>query len=178
MILTETPLPGAFVIDVEPHVDERGFFARTWDVDQFAALGLSTAIVQCSVAFNHRAGTLRGMHYQEEPFGEVKIVRCTSGAIFDVIVDLRSTSPTYMRHYGVTLSAKNRRALYVPIGFAHGYQTLEDESEASYLMSAAYAPHAARGVRWDDPAFAIEWPPAVERVISARDRTYPDYQPS
>ena len=175
MIFAETPLAGAFVIDVEPREDERGFFARAWCRDEFAEQGLSTDVVQCNVSFNHHQGTLRGMHYQVAPHAEVKLVRCTRGAIYDVIVDLRPDSPTHTRWLGVELTAENRRALYIPEGFAHGYQTLADGTETFYQVSAFWAPEAERGVRWDDPAFGIAWPdPPGERVISERDATYPD----
>ena len=177
MIFTPTTLGGAVVIDLERHEDERGFFARTWCVREFEAEGLSTRLVQSSVAFNERRGTLRGMHYQRAPFGEVKLVRCTRGALYDVIVDLRPDSPTYLGWFGVELSAANGRTLYVPEGFAHGYQTLEDGTEALYQMSQFHAPQAAGGARWDDPAFAIEWPPAERRIMSERDANWPDYQP-
>jgi len=177
MIFTAAPLAGAFVLDVEPHSDERGFFARSWCRDEFAAHGLSTALVQCNVSRNRLAGTLRGLHYQAAPYAEVKLVRCTMGAIYDVIVDLRPGSPTHAHHFGVVLTAENHRALYVPEGFAHGFLTLADESEVLYQMSEFYHPDASRGVRWNDPVFGIAWP-AVPRVISDRDSRYPDFDPS
>jgi dTDP-4-dehydrorhamnose 3,5-epimerase len=176
MIFTETTIAGAFVIDPERVLDERGFFARTWCDREFAAHGLNAGLVQCNIAFNVRAGTLRGLHYQAPPHAEAKLVRCTRGAVYDVIVDLRESLPTFLAHYACVLSMENRRMLYVPEGVAHGYQTLEDESEVFYQMSAAYAPTHARGVRWDDPLFAIDWP-AAERLINARDRSYPDFVP-
>jgi dTDP-4-dehydrorhamnose 3,5-epimerase len=172
-----TELAGAFVVELEPHADERGFFARTWCADEFAAHGLATTFVQGNVSFNHQAGTMRGMHWQAEPHAEDKLVRVTAGAVWDVVVDLRPGSPTYLRHVGVRLDAANRTALFVPKGFAHGFLTLEDATEVVYQMSAFYAPEAARGARWDDPAFAIDWPAEV-RVISDRDATYPDYRPA
>jgi dTDP-4-dehydrorhamnose 3,5-epimerase len=175
MIFTETPLRGAFVIEPEPERDERGFFARTWCQHEFAARGLDARPVQCSVSFNPAAGTLRGLHYQAAPFEEVKIVRCTSGAVFDVIVDLRPDSPTLARHVHVVLSAANRKMLYVPRGFAHGFQTLEDASEVEYQISQFYQPAFARGVRWNDPAFEIPWPAAARRIMSERDRTFRDF---
>jgi dTDP-4-dehydrorhamnose 3,5-epimerase len=176
VIFTETPLHGAWVIDVEPLRDERGIFARTFDVDAFAERGLSTKVVQCSTSFNTHAATLRGLHYQAAPHGEAKLVRCTSGAVYDVIVDLRPDSTTHRRWHAVELSAANRRSIYVPVGFAHGFQTLAGGSELSYSMDAPHVPEAARGVRWDDPAFSIGWPqPARERAISERDRSYPNY---
>lgn len=178
MIFTPTELDGAYVIDVEPREDERGFFARAWAQDEFAELGLSTEVVQANIAFNLRNGTLRGMHFQRDPHAEVKVVRCTRGALYDVIVDLRPSSPTHTRWIGVELTAENRRMLYVPKGFAHGYQTLADDTEAYYQVSAAYAPDAEGGVRWDDPAFGIDWPDPEPPVMSEKDRTWPDYRPS
>ena len=174
MIFTETRLAGAFTIDVEPHEDERGFFARVWDGEEFAQHGLDTRVVQSSIAYNRAAGTLRGLHFQALPFAETKLVRCTRGAIWDVVVDLRPGSPTFLEWVAVELSAENRRTLYVPEQFAHGYQTLEDGSEVWYQMSAPYAPQAARGLRWDDPKLGIDWPPAERRVISERDLAWPD----
>jgi dTDP-4-dehydrorhamnose 3,5-epimerase len=176
LIFEETPLRGAFVIDLEPLADERGFFARTWCQREFEAHGLETRLVQCSVSFNNQAGTLRGLHYQATPFEEVKVVKCTSGAIFDVIVDLRSGSPTYAEHYSVILSSANRRMLYIPHGFAHGFQTLEQDTEVAYQMSQFYQPDFSRGVRWNDPAFGIVWPATENRSINDRDRTYPDFR--
>lgn len=176
MRFTETELPGAFVIELERREDERGFFARAWCEQEFAENGLDTRISQSNLSYNQRAGTLRGMHYQAPPHAEVKLVRCTRGAVYDVIVDLRPASSTYMRWIGVELSAENGRALYVPEGFAHGYQTLADDTETYYQVSAPYAPTAERGVRWDDPAFGIDWPPADDRVISTKDRAWPDYR--
>lgn len=175
MIFLDTPLDGVFVIEPELIVDERGFFARTWCEQEFAVRGLETRLVQCSISFNKHSGTLRGLHYQAPPHEEVKIVRCTAGAIFDVIVDLRPGLPTFARHYAVVLSASNRRILYVPRGFAHGFQTLEPETEVAYQMSEFHRPDASRGVRWDDPSFAIPWPAAQNRIIAHRDRTYPDF---
>jgi dTDP-4-dehydrorhamnose 3,5-epimerase len=176
MILVDTPLPGAYVIDLERLDDDRGWFARTFAAEEFVAHGLNPAVVHCNVSFNSRAGTLRGMHYQVAPHAECKLVRCTRGAIYDVIVDLRPDSSTYLRWFGVGLDADEGRSLYAPEGCAHGFQTLVDESEVLYQMSHEYVPSHARGVRWDDPAFAIEWPDA-ERTISERDRTYPDFIP-
>ena len=177
MIFTPTELEGAFVVDLEPIEDERGFFARAWDRVEFAERGLSTELAQCNLSFNHRRGTLRGMHFQVEPHAEAKLVRCTRGAIYDVVVDLRPDSPTRTRWLGVELSGDNRRMLYVPEGFAHGYQTLVDETETYYHVSAFYAPAAERGVRWDDPAFGIEWPDPDPPVMSEKDRAWPDYEP-
>jgi dTDP-4-dehydrorhamnose 3,5-epimerase len=176
VILTPAPLPGAFVVEVEPVRDERGLFARTFAAEEWERAGLDPAVVQCSVSANDRAGTLRGMHYQAAPFEESKLVRVTRGAIHDVLVDLRPASPTYCRWFAAELTADNRRALHVPPGVAHGFLTLVDGSEVSYQISQRYSPAHARGVRWDDPAFGIEWP-AAPRVISERDRTYPDFAP-
>jgi dTDP-4-dehydrorhamnose 3,5-epimerase len=170
-------IPGAFVIEPEQLADERGFFARTWSDREFAEHGLNPTLVQCSISFNLCAGTLRGMHYQAPPHAEAKLVRCTRGAIHDVIVDLRESSPTFLGHFACELTMENRRMLYIPEGLAHGYQTLEDASEVFYQMSADYAPTHARGVRWDDPRFGIVWPAAAERIINARDRGYPDFVP-
>lgn len=177
MIFTPTELDGAYLVDLKPREDERGFFARAWCRDEFAAHGLSTELAQCNISFNHRKGTLRGMHYQAVPHTEVKLVRCTRGAIWDVIVDLRPDSPTRARWLGVELTADNRRMLYVPEGFAHGYQTLLDATETFYHVSAPYAPEAEGGVRWNDPAFRIDWPDADRPFMSEKDRAWPDYQP-
>jgi dTDP-4-dehydrorhamnose 3,5-epimerase len=176
MIFTELPLSGAYVIEPELHVDERGFFARLWCQDEFAARGLETRLVQCSLSHNRNAGTLRGMHYQVAPYEEVKIVRCTRGAIFDVIIDLRPDSPTAWRHCGVELTALNRKMMYIPRGFAHGFQTLQDDTEVTYQMSEFYHPASARGLRWNDPAFGISWPPVEHRIMAQRDATYPDFE--
>jgi dTDP-4-dehydrorhamnose 3,5-epimerase len=174
MILFETSLKGAFLIQPEKREDERGFFARTWCQREFAMHGLATQWVQCNISFNKRRGTLRGMHYQASPYGEAKLVRCTRGAIYDVVIDLRPDSSTFKHHLAIVLSAQNYKMLYIPEGMAHGFQTLENNSEVSYQMSQFYAPDYGRGVRWDDPAFKIPWPDD-ERIISARDRKYPDF---
>ncbi len=177
MRFTETPLAGAWVIDVDRHEDERGFLARTFDRDEWVARGMDPVVVQCNTSYNARAGTLRGLHFQVEPHGEPKLVRCTRGAVFDVVVDLRPDSPTHRRWFAAELSAANGRALHVPAGLAHGFQTLQDASEVLYMMGNEYVPEAASGVRFDDPAFAIAWPPPPggRRVISERDAGYPDY---
>src|SRR6202034_747230 len=172
MIFKESPLPGAFIVDLELHSDERGFFARSYCPDEFAAQGLTTPLRQCSVSYNARKGTLRGLHYQVAPHEEYKLVRCTAGAIFDVIVDIRQSSPTYRRWYGTELTMANRLALFIPPGFAHGFVSLTDGAEVYYMISPAYAPEFSRGLRWSDPAFRIEWP-LVPAVISARDAAYP-----
>jgi dTDP-4-dehydrorhamnose 3,5-epimerase len=173
LIFEETELKGAFRIEPEELRDERGFFARVWCQQEFVAHGLNPKLAQCSISFNRKKGTLRGMHYQVAPHEEAKLVRCTSGAVHDVIIDLRPESATFKRHYATVLSYANRQMLYIPARFAHGFQTLEDDTEVLYLISDFYVPESARGVRWDDPAFGIEWP-AGERIISQRDRTYPD----
>ncbi|MDX6723415.1 MAG: dTDP-4-dehydrorhamnose 3,5-epimerase [Solirubrobacteraceae bacterium] len=175
MRFTEAPLAGAWVIDPDRRSDERGFFARTFDREEFAARGLESAVVQCSTSYNTRAGTLRGMHFQAAPHGEPKVVRCTQGAIYDVIVDLRPDSPTHRRWFATELSAENGRAVYIPVGVAHGFQTVADASEVLYMMGHEYVPEAASGVRWDDPAFGIAWPDCHQRIMSDRDRSYPDY---
>lgn len=172
-----TDFDGLHVVDMEPRCDMRGFFARTWCAREFEAAGLESRLVQCSMSYNIRRGTLRGMHYQVQPFEEVKLVRCTAGAILDVVIDLRPESPTYMKHCAVELSAANRRGLYIPTGFAHGFQTLADETEVFYQMSEFFAPEYGRGVRWNDPAFSINWP-VPEPIILDRDDAYPDYVPA
>ena len=174
MRCVDTGLPGAFLIEIEPRCDERGFFARTFCEDEFAARGLSIHFAQCNTSYNLRAGTVRGMHWQDEPHAEAKLVRCTAGRIFDAIVDLRRGSPTRGRWFAVELSARTRRMLYVPEGFAHGFQTLRDHSEVFYQMSRPFTPAAARGFRWDDPAVGIRWP-LPPAAISARDRDLPAF---
>jgi dTDP-4-dehydrorhamnose 3,5-epimerase len=170
MIVRATPLEGVYEVEQERLADERGFFARTYDLD---ALG---PIVQMSTSFNVRAGTLRGLHFQAEPHGEAKLVRCTRGAIWDVAVDVRDGSPTLHRWHGVELNEDNGLALFIPPGFAHGFQTLTDATEVLYAMSTPHVAQAARGVRWDDPALGIDWPdpPSAGRTMSPRDATYPD----
>lgn len=174
MIFRETPLRGAYLIELEKREDERGFFARSWCETEFKNQGLNTRIAQCNVSLNWKAGTLRGLHYQIKPFEESKLVRCTRGALYDVIVDIRRGSPTYRKPLGVELTQDNGMMLYVPEGFAHGFLTLKDETEVFYQISEFYAPDAARGFRWNDPAFDIAWPAEV-KVISDRDRSYPDF---
>ena len=178
MIFTPLELAGAFLVELEPRADDRGFFARAWCRDEFERHGLNPALEQCNLSFNHVRGTLRGMHFQREPHAEAKLIRCTRGAIFDVIVDLRPSSPTFTRWVGVELTEENRSALYVPEGFAHGYQTLADATETLYQVSVSYAPDAEGGARWDDPTFGIRWPQADERVISEKDRSWPDFEPA
>jgi dTDP-4-dehydrorhamnose 3,5-epimerase len=168
----ESPLAGAYTIELERLEDERGFFARSFCAEEFAARGLEVVMPQSSVSFNARRGTLRGLHYQAEPHAEDKLVRCTAGAIYDVIVDLRPGSPTARRWFGVELSAANHRSLFIPKGLAHGFLTLHDDTEVLYMISAPYAPGFERGVRWNDPAIGISWPTAPS-VVSARDAAYP-----
>jgi dTDP-4-dehydrorhamnose 3,5-epimerase len=177
--LVATPLPGAYVVELEPLRDERGHFARTYDAAAFAEAGLDARVAQCNTSFNVAAGTLRGLHYQAEPHGEGKLVRCTRGSVWDVAVDLRPESETFCRWFGVELRADGVASYFIPAGFAHGFQTLEPDSEVYYQMTYHYVPEAARGVRWDDPAFAIEWPvpPEGGRMLSERDATYPDFVP-
>jgi dTDP-4-dehydrorhamnose 3,5-epimerase len=172
MLFTETKLKGAYVVDLELREDERGFFARSWCANEFEKHGLNPCLSQCNVSFNKRRGTLRGMHYQVAPFAEAKLVRCTMGAIYDVIIDLRPDSPTFKQWVSAELTAENRRALYIPEDFAHGFQTLLDDSEVFYQMSEFYHPEGACGVRWDDPAFGVEWAVA-ETVISEKDQMFP-----
>lgn len=174
MIYTETSLKGAFVIDPEPVADERGMFARVWCAQELELHGLCPRWVQSSVSVNRRKGTLRGMHYQVAPNEEVKLVRCTAGSIYDVIVDLRSTSPTYGQYVGLLLTADNHRSLYIPKQFAHGFLTLQDNSEVSYHMSEFYAPSSARGIRWDDPLLHIEWPEPI-KMVSGKDLVWPGF---
>lgn len=176
MILRPTKLTGTVIVEAEPLGDERGFFARTFARDEFLAAGLDPDVNQCSVSFNVVAGTLRGLHYQAAPFAESKLVRCTKGAIYDVVVDLRPGSATFCEWIAIELSAENRLGLFIPKGMAHGFQTLEDESEVYYQISERYESSAARGVRWNDPRFGIEWPTA-DRVMSERDRSFADFVP-
>ncbi len=175
MRFTETELPGVFIVALERREDERGFFARIWDPDELAANGLERRLAHASIAWNERAETLRGLHYQAPPHAETKLVRCTRGAIYDVVVDLRPDSPTYKRWLAVELAEDDGRMLYVPEGFAHGYQTRADGTETLYLISERYVPEAQRGVRWDDPAFGIEWPATPPGTMSERDRGWPDF---
>jgi len=176
MIFKETKLKDAYVIEIEKLEDRRGFFARAWCQREFEAHGLVSRVVQANISYNRKKGTLRGLHYQVAPYAETKLVRCTRGAIYDVIVDLRPDSPTYMQWLGVELTAENYKMLYVPEGFAHGFQTLTDETEVTYQVSQFYTPGAEGGVRYNDPAFGIEWPLTVQ-VISDKDQNWPDYSP-
>jgi dTDP-4-dehydrorhamnose 3,5-epimerase len=175
MIFHDTAIAGVYVIEPERLEDERGFFARIWSPAALESKGLNPRIAHMSVSFNHRKGTLRGMHYQAEPMAEAKIVRCTQGAIHDVALDLRRASPTFLRWVAFELTASNRRMLYIPEGLAHGFQTLRDETEVLYAIGEEYSPQHARGVRWNDPAFGIAWPDDT-RTMNERDRSYPDFQ--
>ena len=175
MRFRETPLAGAFVVELEPHQDVRGQFARTWCANEFAAHGLPTEHVQSSISRNVRRGTVRGMHMQLAPSREGKLVRCTRGAIYDVAVDLRPGSSTYLQHFGVQLDAERLNALYIPPQMLHGFQTLTDDSDVTYQMTDVYAPDLGFGARWDDPAFGITWPNRSDCVILPRDASYPDF---
>jgi dTDP-4-dehydrorhamnose 3,5-epimerase len=171
VIFTQTKLAGAYLVDAERRIDPRGFFARIWCREEFSAHGLDPNLVQCSISFNEVRGTLRGMHYQQKPHEEVKLVRCTTGEIYDVIVDLRANSPTRYQWTATILSAENRRSLYIPQGFAHGFQTLTDKVEVFYQMSEFYHPDSARGLPWNDPVIGIDWP--IDNVIiSDRDAAF------
>ena len=174
MLFTSTRIPDVFVVAPDTFTDERGIFAIAWKPDEFEAHGLDTRIAQGSMALTRKRGSIRGLHYQAAPFGEAKVVRATQGAIFDVAVDLRPESPTYLQWVGYELSAANRLMMYVPTGCAHGYQTLEDDTEVFYFVSAKYSPPHQRGVRWNDPAFGIEWPLGPPTTINERDATFPD----
>ena len=175
MTFIETPLPNVWLIEPELLRDERGYFARFYCEEDFRAHGLTSTFVQSSVSFNLRKGTLRGMHWQADPHGEAKLVRCTRGAVYDVVLDLRRESPTYRRWHAVELSAETHRGLFVPVGCAHGYQTLTDRAEVTYQISGPYVADSARGVRWNDPKFGIRWPACDSRILSARDSSFPDF---
>lgn len=174
MIFTKTLLKGAYLIDLEPREDERGFFGRSWCRQEFIEHGLNPHLVQCNISFNKKHGTLRGMHYQADPYQEAKLVRCTSGEIYDVIIDLRPNSVTFKNWSAFTLTGSNHQALYIPEGIAHGFQTLTDNTEVFYQMSEFYHPESARGVRWDDPGFNIKWP-INGIIISEKDKSYPNW---
>jgi len=175
MLVQSTPLNAAAVIEMEPIRDDRGFFARSFCKKTLAEHGISFDVVQANMAFNHQAGTLRGMHFQVPPFCEQKIISCYQGAIYDVIIDLNRNSPTFGKSYGLTLSAENRLSLYVPKGFAHGYQTLNDNASIHYMVSEHYTPTHESGVRWNDLAFGIEWPQVEELIISPKDKQWKDF---
>lgn len=174
MIFRETKLTGAFIIEVEKKEDERGFFSRTWSAREFEARGLDAGVAECNVSFNKKKGTLRGLHFQCAPFAQNKLVRCTRGAVYDVVVDLRPDSETFKQWVATELNEENLLMFYIPEGLAHGFQTMKENTEIFYQMSEIYVPECSRGVRWDDPAFGIEWPEA-ERIIIDRDRNYPDF---
>lgn len=174
MIYTETKLKGAFIVDIAPNIDKRGFFARSWCVQESVDAGLNTSLVQCNISFNDKKGTLRGMHFQKSPFGEIKLVRCTRGGIYDVIIDIRPESDTFRQWVAVELTQDNYRSLYIPEGFAHGFCTLEDNTEVFYQMSSEYVSKAAAGIRWNDPSIDIEWP-EMEYILSQRDMQFPDF---
>lgn len=176
LIFTPTSIPGAYIVDIEPRRDDRGFFTRSWCVNEFERNGLNARLVQCNISFNQQRGTLRGMHYQAAPHPEAKLVRCTRGAIYDVVLDLRPDSPGYLKWQGVELSDTNHRALFIPDGCAHGFQSLTDNSEVLYHMSEFYHADLARGVRWNDPAFGISWP-IPQPILSERDAALADYTP-
>lgn len=176
MIFSPAPLHGAYVVEIEKHTDERGYFGRSWCRREFGEHNLDANLVQCNVSFNNARGTLRGMHFQVPPHVETKLVRCSRGLLYDVIIDLRPSSPTFLNWFGVELTPDNGKMLYVPKGFAHGFQTLDDNTEVFYQMSEFFVPEAARGVRWDDPLFGIAWPADVTS-LSKRDREYPDAVP-
>lgn len=175
MIFRETKLKGAFIIEVEKREDDRGFFARAWCKKEFDEHGLTASMVQSNIAFSKRKGTLRGLHYQGAPYGEVKVVRCTKGSLYDVMVDLRPGSSTYRQWVGVELTSSNHKMMYVPEGFAHGYQTLEDNTEVMYQVSQFYFPAFERGIRYDDPGVGIDWP-LIDKIISDKDKGWPDCQ--
>ncbi len=175
MKFTPTDVAGAFIVDIEARTDERGFFARAFCAKEFEAHGLYSEFLQANMSFNHEAGTLRGMHWQDEPHGEVKVVRCTRGVIYDVAVDLRPSSPTYLKWAAVELSAENARAFYIPQGCGHGYLTLTPGAEVHYLVSTYYAPTHDRGALWNDPAFSIEWPQKENLIISDKDQKHPNW---
>jgi dTDP-4-dehydrorhamnose 3,5-epimerase len=177
MRFTETSLTGGYLVEPEPRGDDRGFFARLWCQQEFAERGLSASFVQCNSSFSPLGGTLRGLHYQVPPYEEIKLVRCVRGAVFDVMVDLRRDSPTYLRWFGVELAADKGTMLYVPAQCAHGYLTLQENSEVVYPVSQFYHPEAERGVRWNDPLFRIAWPNGGARNVSAKDQAWPDYTP-
>ena len=176
MRFLDTPIPGVFVIEAEPRADERGYFARTFCKQEFSDRSLCTEWVQISTSFNRRRGTLRGMHFQDAPFAEIKLVRCTRGAVYDVALDLRPHSPAYRQWFAADLTADNGRMMYIPKGVAHGFQSLADDSEVLYNIGEYYHPEASRGVRWDDPAFGIVWPVA-NPILSPKDQTWPDHGP-
>lgn len=176
MIFTETKIPGVYVIELERFEDERGFFAPSFRAKEFAERELASVFVENNISYSRRRGTLRGLHYQAEPHGQAKLVRCTRGSVFDVAVDLRPNSPTFKQWVGVNLTGENRSMLYLPVDCAHGFQTLVDDTEVFYMVSEVYIPANSAGVRWNDPAFNIEWPHTEQRILIDRDRNYPDFK--
>ncbi len=176
MKFTQTKIPGVVIIEIETKIDERGFFTYTYDAEAFEKHCVPLQVVECNLSYNAQKGTLRGMHYQADPHGQIKLVSCTRGTIYDVILDLRNDSPTCKQWVAVELDASKHNALYVPTGCAHGYQTLTDDAEVAYMMGSRFVPEAGRGVRYDDPAFAITWPAAEQRIMSEKDRSYPDWE--
>jgi len=175
LIFKETKFKGVYILEIEPIEDERGFFARTWCEEEFKVYGLNSNLVQCNISFNKRRGTLRGMHYQIPPYEEAKLVRCTKGSIYDVIIDLRPNSKTFKQWTAIELTDENRKMLYIPEGFAHGFQTLEDDTEVFYQMSQFYHPECARGIRWDDLTFSVDWPVRGDVIISYKDKNWGDF---
>ena len=175
MKFTETPLKGAFIVELEKRGDDRGFFARAFDIEEFKAHGLNPTVLQMNMSGSTHKGTLRGLHYQADPMGETKFVRCIRGAVFDVIVDMRPDSPTFKKWYGAELTPDNRKGMYIPVGFAHGHQTLVPNSEIMYAVSQVYSPEHERGLRFDDPAIRILWPLAPT-VMSDKDKKWPDFK--
>jgi dTDP-4-dehydrorhamnose 3,5-epimerase len=176
MKFTETGLDGAFVIEIEPRLDERGFFARGWCRREFEAAGIRINFVQANIAFSKNKGTLRGMHFQKAPHAEAKFLRCVRGAVFDVMIDLRPDSPTFKKWFGIELTADNHKMVFIPEGFAHGYLATVDDTEVFYLVSAFYSPDTEGGVRWDDPAFGVKWPMTGNLIISEKDKNLPDFR--
>lgn len=177
MTFTETEIAGAYRVGLKRIEDDRGFFARAWSAREFGEMGLATEFPDINFSLSKRKGTIRGMHYQKAPHQEAKFVRCVRGALFDVIIDLRPDSPTFQRWAGFEVDARSHEAIYVPAGCAHGVQTLEDNTEMLYMVSATYQPDAEAGLRWDDPFFGIEWPDVGQRIVTDKDRSWPDYQP-
>ena len=175
MKFIETSLSGVFIVELEPIEDERGFFARSWCSEEFKKRRLVNTLRQCNISFNKKKGTIRGMHYQGKPYEETKLVRCTKGSIYDVIIDLRPSSSTFKKNFGIELSELNHRMLYIPVGLAHGFQTLEDQTEVFYQMSQYFHESYARGIRWNDPAFSIRWPLPIS-YISSKDNNYEDFK--
>ena len=178
MTFTETKISGAFLVDLKRIVDERGFFSRAWSAREFAELGLESDFPEINLSLSLRKGTIRGLHYQKEPHSEAKFVRCIRGSLFDVVVDLRPASPTYLQWAAFEISASTYQGIYVPAGCAHGVQTLEDETEMFYMVSSCYHAASEAGIRWDDPLFNVEWPDVARRIVSEKDRSWPDYQPN